>query len=72
MNKNKCSIPESIIKKFEHEAEDGGFLHDRSDDGTPFALGATDTGNLFSIPIIETPDPLSDGSIYVIDEEHLN
>jgi hypothetical protein len=50
---------------FVKEALDGGFLVGYGDwNGMPFAIGATKTGNLFSMDVHETPD--GDDSVYTL------
>ena len=51
-------------QKFLEEAEAGSFGYGIENDGTPFALGAEKTGNLFTVPYIEEPDSYSGGSVY--------
>lgn len=57
-----------LEQQFVSEAEDGGFAVLRNeDDGHPYAMGAPKTGNLFSMDVIEIPDPLNGGSIYELE-----
>lgn len=51
-----------LEKQFVADAEAGCFLVDYDDDGTPYAMGAEATDNLFSMDVVETPD--QDGAIY--------
>lgn len=53
-----------LEKQFVAEAEAGCFLVGYDDDGSPYALGAKATDNLFSVDVIETPD--RDGAIYTL------
>ena len=55
----------ALEQQFVKEAEDGCFAALRDEaDGHPYAMGAPRTSNLFSMAVIEIPDPLNGGSIY--------
>lgn len=52
-----------LEKQFIKEAEAGYFLVDYDEDGSPLAMGAPATDNLFSMDVEEKADG-KDGSIY--------
>lgn len=45
-----------LEKQFIEEAEKGGFLPGLMEDGSPFAYGAENTGDLFSMETESAPD----------------
>jgi len=47
------------------EAAQGNFTVGYEDDGTPYAIGAPSTGNLFSMEVAERPT--GDESVYTLD-----
>ncbi|MHB1826647.1 MAG: hypothetical protein ACYCV6_03000 [Steroidobacteraceae bacterium] len=57
-----------LEQQFIKEAEDGCFAMLRDEtDGLPYAMGASNTSNLFSLAVVEIPDPLNGGSIYELE-----
>ena len=52
-------------KQFVKEAEEGHFMVAYEDDGTPFALGASGTDNLFTMQVDERPEP-DGGACYTL------
>lgn len=56
----------NIERDFIEQAEEGCFLVGYFDDQRPYALGAKNTGNLFSMRVLEEDDICSDGSVYFL------
>lgn len=53
-----------LEKQFVKEAQEGHFGLYFRDDGSPAAMGATGTGNLFEVDVVEVDDHFNRGSIY--------
>jgi hypothetical protein len=51
-------------KQFVIEAEQGCFTVGYEDDGTPYAMGAPSTSNLFTMDVEERPTP--EGAVYTL------
>lgn len=53
-------------KEFVKEAEELCFDVAYQDDGTPFAMGATENGHAFSMHVLENEEPDGESSCYFL------
>jgi len=54
-----------LEKQFVFDALAGAFIVKYDENGVPFALGASNTDNLFSMPVHQEPEG-EDGAIYTL------
>lgn len=62
MKRKLTQLEEQFVK----EAEEGSFTVHYTEKGTPYAMGAVKTGNLFSMEVQESLEPDRESSVYFL------